>query len=151
MVRVKNVLSGLTVKEAYSRQSQTVSPKATIREAAQLTLNSFQADFPVCDGDHLLGILTHSGLVNALDKRGPDALVEEVMIQGVEPVTRLDSLVQVQSRMLEENIDALPVVEDGRFLGIITTRDINEIYRMISLRSDLLEGEASNREITLEG
>jgi CBS domain-containing protein len=151
MVRVKNVLRGLAVKDAYSRQSLTVTPDTTIREAAQMTLNSFQADFPVCDGEQLLGILTHSGLVRALDRRGPDALVEDVMIQGVEPVTRSDPLIQVQNRMLEENIDALPVVEDDRFLGIITTRDINEIYRMISLRSDLLEEEVSTREISLEG
>jgi Zn-dependent protease/CBS domain-containing protein len=138
MVQVRNVLGSLTVDQAYSRQARSISPEATLREAVQLTLTTFQADFPVCDSTQLVGLLTHAALVEALDRTGPATPVKSVMLTDIAPVTPDDGLFTVQQRMQENNLDALPVVEEGSFLGLITSRDINELYRLVSRQPDLL-------------
>lgn len=139
LVLARSVLGDLKVEQAYSRNARSISPDSTLREAVDLTLNSFQADFPVCDEVQLVGILTHARLVEALNKYGPEEIVSEVMISDTKPVSPNDDLLDVQQRLAQLNIDALPVTLGGSFLGLITNRDINEIYRLASIRSELKE------------
>jgi CBS domain-containing protein len=98
----------------------------------------------------LVGILTHARLVEALNQYGPEKVVSEVMLSEVEPVSPNDDLLDVQQRLTQLNLDALPVGVGGSFLGLITNRDINEIYRLASIRSELKESGESlvSAEIT---
>jgi Zn-dependent protease/CBS domain-containing protein len=138
LVHIRNVLGHLTVEQAYSRQARTLTPQSTLRDAVKLTFSSFQADFPVCEGEQLLGLLTHTRLLEALDNHGPDTPVAEVMLTDIIPVTPKESVFTVQQRLSEDRLDALPVAEGKRFLGLITNRDISEVYRMISSHPNLL-------------
>ncbi|MGD8621103.1 MAG: CBS domain-containing protein, partial [Anaerolineales bacterium] len=139
LVLTRSVLGDLKVEQAYSRGAKSISPTATLRDAVDMTLNSFQADFPVCDGVQLVGLVTHARLIEALNRYGPDKQVSEVMLSDVEPVSPNDDLLDVQQRLTQSKIDALPVTAGGSFLGLITNRDINEIYRLASIRSELKE------------
>jgi Zn-dependent protease/CBS domain-containing protein len=149
LVRLRSVLGGLTVRQAYSREPRALSPDSTLRDAVELTLNSFQADFPVCDGEQLVGILTHAKLVEALNTSRPEKLVREVMLTDFPTVELDDGLMSAQQRLLEGRFDALPVLEQGRFRGLITSRDVNEIYRLASSREDLLPERITAQEEAL--
>ena len=138
LVRLRHVLRGLTVEQAYSRQAQSLSPQSTLREAIDLTLSTFQADFPVCDGEELVGLLTYTRLIEALDRHGPDTPVTGVMLTDVSPVTPNEEMFAVQQRLAESKLDALPVAEGNRFLGLITSRDISELYRLVSSQPGLI-------------
>ncbi len=135
---VRSVLDGITVAQAYSRRVQVLPPTATLRQAIDLTLRSFQADFPICDGDRLIGLLTYRKLIEALGTRSADTIVTDVMETDAVPASPHDSLFDVQQRMGQGQIDALPVVQDGHFLGLLTLRDIGEVYRIASTNPDLL-------------
>lgn len=150
MVLARSVLGDLTVEQAYSRGAHHLAPDASLREAVDLTLNSFQADFPICDSDRLVGILTHARLVESLNKYGPEKRASEVMLSGVEPVLPSESLLVVQRRLAELKVDALPVGQGGTFLGLITNRDINEIYRLASIRTELKQADDSRAAATVE-
>jgi len=138
LVQLRSVLGGLQVQQAYSRRAQTLSPESTLKDAIDLTLNSFQADFPVCDGTNLIGIITHTRLIQALNAYPPDTLVRDVMVEDIPYVSPNEGLFEVQKRFSEFGVDALPVVEGGKFLGIITTKDLNEVYQLLSKKPDLL-------------
>jgi Zn-dependent protease/CBS domain-containing protein len=138
MVQVRSVLGELVVRQAYSRQVRKLSPSSTLGDAVQLILTTFQADFPVCDGERLVGLITYKRLVEALNRHGPEITVEQVMITDITPVSPTDELAAVQQRMLEENADALPVVEGERFLGLLTSRDVSEVFRLASIQPDLI-------------
>jgi CBS domain-containing protein len=138
LVQLRETLSDLRVEQAYSRQARTLSPQATLREAVELTLSTFQADFPVCEGDRLVGLLTQSRLVQALDRQGPETPVREAMITDIEPVSPQEAMFLVQQRMAQQQLDALPVVDNGRFLGLLTSRDVGELYRLVSSQPDLI-------------
>jgi stage IV sporulation protein FB len=137
-VQLRSVLGGLAVEQAYARGAIALNPNSSLREAVDLTLNSFQADFPICDGEKLVGLLTHARIVEGINKYGPDTPISSVMLTGIEPVSPRDGLIDVQRRLAESKIDALPVVEGGSFKGLITTREIAEVYRLVSSRADLL-------------
>jgi Zn-dependent protease/CBS domain-containing protein len=138
LVRLRQALRGLTVEQAYSRQPRVLSPRSPLRDAAHLTLSSFQSDFPVCEGDRVVGLLTQSQLTDALNRYGPDVPVGQVMLTDATPVQPNEEIFTVQQRLAESRLTALPVAEAGRFLGLITKQDINEVYRLLSHRPDLL-------------
>jgi stage IV sporulation protein FB len=137
-VQVRQVLRDLTVEQAYSRQARTMKPDESLRQAVDLTLSTFQSDFPICDGERLVGLLTYQGLVEALDRHGPETPVSSVMLTDVAPVDPHAGLYEVQQRLSESKLAALPVAEQGRFLGLITNRDINEVFRLVSIHRDLI-------------
>lgn len=139
MVQIRQALRGLKVAQAYSRQTRTLSPQATLQDAVDLILSTFQADFPVCEGERLVGLLPQMRLLEQLNQRGPATPVSEVMLTEVTPVAPSEEVFAVQQRLAESQLDALPVVEGGRFLGLITSRDISELYRLISIEPNLLE------------
>lgn len=110
----------------------SLSPTDPLQRAIDLTLSTFQSDFAVCDGQRLVGLLTYARMVEALNGQGPDVPVGQVMQTDIAPVGPRDELFRVQQRMTENKLAALPVVEAGRFLGLITNRDVGELYSLAS-------------------
>jgi len=149
MVQVKSVLRGLRVRQAFSRHALVLSPDDPVSRAADLTLESFQADFPVCDGDpesgaRIVGLLTHADVIRALKQRRPETPVREVMRTDFPAVRLNDELFEAHRRMAEAGLAALPVIDKGYFLGLLTRRDVNEVYQLLSVSPELLaQGRAS--------
>ncbi len=138
MVHVKNALQGLRVRQAFSRRALALYPDDPVSRAADLTLESFQADFPVCDGERLMGLLTHTDVIRALKQRRPETPVREVMRTDFPTVGLDDGLFEVHRQMAEAGLDALAVMEGERFLGLLTRRDVNEVYQLLSVSPELL-------------
>ena len=136
-VQIRHALRNLTVEQAYSREVRTLDPQSTLQDAVDITLSSFQADFPVCQEGRFMGLLTQSRLLESLNRQGPQTPVAEVMVTDVTPVSPREEIFAVQQRMAEGSFAALPVVEGESFLGLITSRDINELYRFVSNQPDL--------------
>jgi stage IV sporulation protein FB len=137
-VQIREVLHGLTVEQAYSRQALMLEPQSTLQDAIELTLSSFQADFSVCDGDRLVGLLTYPRLLEALKRYGPDTAVSEAMLTDVVPAAPDEEIISVQQRMAEANLGALPVTTGDHYLGLITSRDISELYSLVSSQPDIV-------------
>lgn len=88
-------------------------------------------------------MLTHTDVIRALKQRRPETPVREVM-QTEFPVAGLnDELFEIHRQMAEARLDALPVVEKGHFLGLLTSRDVNEVYRLLSVNPELLKQRQS--------
>jgi Zn-dependent protease/CBS domain-containing protein len=137
MVKVRHMMRGLTVAQAYSAQARTLNPQATVGDAMELALNSLQSDFPVIDGGQVVGLLTRSKLVEALNQNGPAMPVRDVMLKDVEPVTPEEELYDVQQQMLESQLNALPVAGSGGYLGLITRRGIHELIQLVTAQRRL--------------
>ncbi len=136
-VQIRHALRNLTVAQAYTREAHILAPESTLQEAVDITLSSFQADFPICQAGRFIGLLTQSRLLETLNQQGPDTAVAGVMVTDVSPVSPHEEIFAVQQRMAEAQVDALPVVEGELFLGLLTSRDINELYRFVSNQPDL--------------
>jgi predicted transcriptional regulator len=130
LVKVRNVLGDLRVEQAYSRGVRSINLNEPLETALHFTLNSFQSSFPICDEGQLAGMLPYQKLVESLEKKDLQTPIREVMQTGIKPASPRDKLIDVQLRMSSQRIDALPVVENGLFLGMITSQDLNEAYRL---------------------
>jgi Zn-dependent protease/predicted transcriptional regulator len=130
MVQVKNVLGDLRVEQAYSRGVQSINLNEPIETALHLTLNSFQSNFPICDEGKLVGLLPYQRLVESLEKKDIGTPIRDVMQTGIKPVSSTDRLIDIQVQMSAQGTDALPVVDGEEFLGMITSQDLNEAYRL---------------------
>lgn len=139
-VTIKSVLRGMTVGQAMTRQPQTLSAGESLSQAVMLTLNTFQADFPVTEAEdgRLSGLLTEGDLLDGLRTYGPEALVGQVMHAQFPSSTPDEALFQAQQRMAASHLGAMPVVESGgRLVGLLTAEDINEAYRLLSVSPKL--------------
>lgn len=138
LVTTRHTLRNLIVDQAYSRQARVLAPHDTLQNAAALTLSSLQADFPVVEDGRLVGLLTQARLIDGLSTYGPNQPVNQVMLTDIVPANPHEEIFDVQQRMAEKQLSALPVADDQRLLGLITNRDINEIYRLVSDQPDLI-------------
>lgn len=138
LTQLRDVLADLTVEVAYTRQTERISPDDSLQKAVDITLRSFQANFPVCDGDRLVGVLTQQRLVERLQRVGPGTPVRDAMNTEFDSVSPSDGLFDVQQKLARSDLQALPVVEEDRLLGMITQEDIAEIYRLASSEPDIL-------------
>lgn len=137
-VTTRSVLRGLTVGQAFSRQTQTLRPDDVVQTAVNLTLSSHQANYPVCDGDQLVGLLTYPQLLQALHESGPETAVSAAMLTDLPILSPTSDLIDAQQLLRDNQLTALPVMENGRFVGLLTTSDIGEIYSLVSAAPNLL-------------
>ena len=130
LVQLRYVLGDLTVDQAYTRNVESIGMGQPLRKAVHHTLQSFQSSFPICDHGRLVGMLPYQKLLDALENQTLDTPIQQVMNRDVQPVAPGDALIDVQIRMSRERVDALPVVQDEQFLGMLTSQDLNEAYRL---------------------
>ena len=134
-VEVKDVFAGMTVGQATTRQVRTLSPGDALSQAVDLTLTTFQADFPVLQLGRVVGLLTRSDVLKALHTQGADVLVGQVMHTDLPVATPDESLFEVQQRMTTNRTPALLVMDPNKeLIGLLTAADINEAYVLLAAR-----------------
>jgi stage IV sporulation protein FB len=142
--QVGHILRRHTVQQAFSTSAYRLQSTYTIQQAANMAAYSGQQSFAVVSGDELVGFLPHSLLRAALRTYPSYTPVTDVMLQNIRPVTADSDLFAVQQRLLREKLDALPVVnESGRFLGLITLRQIIDLYRLAQSEPPIVQGPQS--------
>jgi CBS domain-containing protein len=138
MVRVKVALAGLTVQQVFSRDARSVSPDDLLGRAVDMMLEGFQADFPVCDGQQLVGMLTREDVLLGLKEKGPQVPIMDVMRRDFVRAHPDEDLFEVQQRMAQAGVEAVPVVEMDCFAGLLTRQDLEEAYRVMSILPEVL-------------
>jgi Zn-dependent protease len=85
-------------------------------------------------GGRISGLITASDVTSVPRDAWPSTRVAEAMVQASDVVTarRDTSIIEAMRLMQEHDIDQLPVVEEGRLLGLLTRGDVlNQIeFRM---------------------
>lgn len=115
----------MLVIERMSRPPITIGGEATVEEALSILAEKKQRHLPVVDADeNLVGIVSEKDLLRA---KGDDA-IENVMTQDVITVTEYTALEDAARIMADHKISSLPVMRDGRLVGIITETDLFQIF-----------------------
>ena len=85
------------------------------------------ARFPVLDSDRPIGILTRAELVMALQQHGTDVRVGDVIRPDDEYVDAGEPLEEAIQRMREQSRTALPVLQHGGLVGLITLENVGDL------------------------
>lgn len=116
-----------TVRELMTPGVETVSPSQPLREAAQMMKAGDFGSMPVVEGDRLVGVLTDRDIVVRAVAAGLDTSSTRVSeVASREPVVvaadqDLDAALEL---MAEHRVRRLPVVDDGRLVGVLSQADV---------------------------
>lgn len=108
------------------RDVRTLGPSDSLDTALQHVLSGFQHDFPVTEGDRVVGVLTRAALLKGLATHGRDARVADHMertFRSAEPKEPLEAAV---ARLGEFHVQSMPVVSDGHLQGVLTLDNVGE-------------------------
>ncbi|RDC73475.1 CBS domain-containing protein [Rhodovulum sp. 12E13] len=133
------------LKSKGSSHVETIGPGATALEAARRLAEKRFGSLVVADGDGTpIGILSERDIVREVGRRGAAVLaepVEKLMTKKIVSCTRAEKAVSVLATMTEQRFRHMPVVENGRLVGLITIGDVVK-YRLeeLAMEKDALEG-----------
>jgi len=120
----------MLVARRMSRNPVAVSPKASIQEAMELMKKHSIRHLPVVNREkRLVGWVTDTDLRGALiASMIEDLTVGDVMIADPVTVRSTDVLEQAALLITEHKIGGMPVLEDGKLVGVITVVDILQAF-----------------------
>jgi CBS domain-containing protein len=106
----------------------TIEETASVADAAQRLAQHRIGALPVMGaGGRLAGILSERDVVRGVATKGAAALSEPVsalMTAGVETTTEAESIGDVMQRMTKGRFRHMPVLKDGRLIGMISIGDV---------------------------
>jgi len=127
--RESMLAAGLSVRQAMLTRMSTLSVGDTLRQAAELLLDTTQHDFPVLHGENLSGLLTRKDLLNGLARLGPDAYVAGSMDRDPLTAGPEDDLAEALNSMSGQNSPLLVIdPADGHLMGMVTTDNVQELF-----------------------
>jgi H+/Cl- antiporter ClcA/CBS domain-containing protein len=120
-------LEQVLVRDIALRPVVSLEAKLTVAEAcAFIETTADHHGYPVLDDrDEVIGVITRRDLRHA----AADATVEDVLTHEPVCVGPLASLREAADLMVRERIGRLPVVKDGKLVGIVTRSDLLEGHR----------------------
>ncbi len=140
-VQTQAILAGVHVRDAMVTHFDTLRRADNLGQAADLLLAGSQHDFPVMEGEELVGILTRRRLLEGLATNGRDPYVSEVMTPAPKPVRAEELLLTAMERMANENEPVLPVHEDGHFCGLLTSENMGELVMVRAALQEATRGK----------
>lgn len=118
------------VKEAMKTNLAIVDPKTSVLDAAKIMKKRKIGNVIVVKNNQPVGILTESDILKKVvaDGKKPEKVsVKDVMSTPVivsDPYITLEKAMNIMGKC---NVRRLPVVENGKLIGIITQKDISRI------------------------
>ena len=120
-------MQSMTVRDSMTEKPTTITGSAPVSEAAKLMASENVGSLPVVEGDELVGIVTDRDLVVQVVARGQDpdgVLVSEIYSDRPVVASPDEPLDAALKRMASEQVRRLPVVSEGRLVGILAQADV---------------------------
>jgi len=126
-VEAQSALKGLLVRDAMMTRFRTLSAGDSLGKAVEELLAGSQQDFPVVEGGRVAGVLRRNDLVRALAGGHRGTLVGEAMCRDCPTVKVTDALAQTLEFMRQGQCATVPVMTDGRLIGLLTLENVSEV------------------------
>ena len=138
----------MQVKDVMARDPVRIAPEETVSVAARMLGRSNIGALPVCSADgKLRGIVTDRDIVLRSVASNEDAgqqCVREIMSRRLVTAQPADTLQHAARTMAQQQVRRLPVVENGRLIGMLSLRDLSCQPGMRMEAAQALEEISSN-------
>ena len=117
----------------------TVEVGTSVRDAVAMLAEHRIGALPVCDSGEVAGIMSERDVIYCLKSDGAAMLdwpVEQIMTTPAITVDTRKEIMGALSLMTQRRIRHLPVVENGRIVGLVSIGDL------VKYRMDQIEQEA---------
>ncbi len=125
-------MASTTVAEAMTSGPTTVAAEASVVEAARLMAAEDVGSLPVVADGSLVGMVTDRDLVIGVLARDLDphkVPVSDICTEDPIVATPEEPLDQALQRMAAEQVRRLPVVREGKLVGILAQADVARTAR----------------------
>lgn len=123
------------VSQIMSKKLITLNPTQSLYDAEKLFKEYNIRHIPVTEGDHLLGVLSYSDLlkISYADLNENEEIssvvydmysIPQVMAKDLITVTTETSIKEVAEILSRQSFHSIPVLEDGKLKGLVTTTDL---------------------------
>jgi CBS domain-containing protein len=132
-----------TVQRLLQHKGHTVwsiGPDASVFEAVQLMADKRVGALMVVEGNQLIGVISERDYAREIvlkDRASRDTPVSAIMTHRVLYVRPEQTLEECMALMTEKNLRHLPVLDDGRLVGVISMRDV--VKDLIAEKEFLIE------------
>jgi CBS domain-containing protein len=151
MLRVTSTKSNVTVS-GYVVQVPVVTGQMNVLDAARLMLRERRTLLPVVESEEkprLAGVVSLLDVFMNIDlKNVPKKQVSEIMTTEVVTTRPDDPVTKIWDLMVEKDFTGLPVVRDGKLLGMISRFDMLKGPARISKESE--KGPTDSMQMTVE-
>ena len=130
MVKFGSALHNFKVEDVLITDFMTIGPGETIAEAADLLVHHRGNAFIVMSDDKMEGILTKDDIIRGITEYGLNGRVKEVMTTGVFTVDKQSPLNEVFQEMQQKRYAIVPVIFEGKIIGVIELENLNEFMRI---------------------
>jgi CBS domain-containing protein len=116
-----------SVRDAMTENPRSIGASASVVEAARLMREEHIGSLPITEDDELVGMITDRDITTRVVAEAADpqkTSVEEIYSReliSVEPDKDLEEALQL---MASYQVRRLPVVENGRLVGIVAQADV---------------------------
>ncbi len=128
-VQARDLTRGFLASHAMITSFETLGPQSTADDAASLLLRTTQQEFPVLGpAGNLLGVVTRSGLIEAIRDKGRAAPVSGFMTTGIPLAGERADLGAVYQTLLRQRVPMVGIVDQGqRLVGYVTAENFAEL------------------------
>lgn len=137
------------VRDIMHRDVPTVTASTLIIEVARKMKNAHLDFVAVCENGKFRGIITSDTLVRTIASDTPDFKGMKAMslvTNGIPKVSRGTDLIEAVQLMARHGADSIPVVQNGRLLGILALEDVLRESPTLAVILMTKRTEAKHRE-----
>jgi len=125
-------LEGTRVMDIMSDDVHTVDPDMTLQDLKEHMFEEKHRGYPVVSGDEVIGVVTLSDLQRIPQVDHADTRVAEVMTRKLYVIGPSEEASAAMMMMNKMNIRRLPVMSDGRLVGIVSREDLVRAIELCS-------------------
>ena len=125
------------IADIMTKEVLTLSIKDDLVTAENVFKKNKIRHIPITSGEHIIGMLSYTDLlrISFADAYGENELevdttvynmfkIEQVMVKNVITVSPKDTIQEVATLLAKKEFHALPVVDNNKLVGIVTTTDL---------------------------
>ncbi len=129
-VKYSYLLQDVTVGDMMSNPVTTVPPTLPVSQVISMMYSSKHLGFPVVERDTLIGMVTLADInhMTSIDREAMQ--VRDVMTRDPITLPPTAPLIDALKIMSARNFGRIPVVQDGKILGIVTRTDIIKVTEL---------------------
>jgi CBS domain-containing protein len=106
-----------------TRKVFTIRSEASVQEVAQLLSGEHISGAPVVDAEGMIiGIVTEADIIGKVDREG--LRVADIMSRQIIAVEEDTPVAEIAKLLAEHKIKRVPVLRDGKLVGIVSRADI---------------------------
>ncbi len=115
----------MTIRRKMSHKPITISPDKTVLDALDVMKKNSIRHLPVVDGKKFVGFVSEFDLREVrLLPMSEDIMVRDVMVKDPVTISPEESLEDAARLIFKHKIGGLPVLENGKLVGVLTSKDI---------------------------